>query len=59
MPNYENDLYDITEKVPEQGQKIIVYLNEIDDFTYAFYKDGKFYINFKELNNIAKWIEVK
>ena len=57
MFNYEEDFYDIKEKIPESGQKVIVYLNDIDEFSYAVYKNGKFYSDDEELGNITKWIE--
>jgi hypothetical protein len=58
MFNYEKDYFDIKEKIPEPSQKVIVYINDIDEFRYAVFKDGKFYNDDDEyLGNITKWIE--
>lgn len=53
----EKYFFDVKEILPREGQRVIAYNNELDNFVFAIFKNGKFYENDYELINITRWKE--
>ena len=58
MPENNNELFDVNQKLPKQGQKVLVYNYLLEEYIEAVFINGKFYEYDHELINITKWSEI-
>ena len=55
MFEIEKCFYDIKDKIPYGGQRVIVYNSKYDDFINAIFINGQFYDGKRRLTNITRW----
>ena len=58
MIESKNKFFNVNEKLPKQGQKVLVYNYLLEECIGAVFINGKFYEYDHELINITKWAEI-
>ncbi len=59
MFNPEENFFDVKDVLPEECLRVLAYNNKLDKFFEAIFRNGRFYSDNQELNNITKWIGIK